>query len=86
MSSCGGSSGLEEGFEEGVGCLVKGGFVIAFEVWVEIVAEGGRGDVEEAEPGEGGGPVGVWERGMRGWRSWCWYGSGSECGCCGSLG
>jgi hypothetical protein len=36
-------SGLEESFEEGVSCLVKGDFVIVFEVWVEIVAEGGGG-------------------------------------------
>jgi hypothetical protein len=42
----------------------EGGFVIAFEVWVEIVAKGGRGNVEEAEPaGEGGGPIGVWKKG-----------------------
>jgi hypothetical protein len=58
-------SGLEESFEEGVSCLVKGDFVIAFEVWVEIVAEGGWGNVEEAELGEGGGPVGVWKKGFK---------------------
>jgi hypothetical protein len=55
----------EDSFEEGVGCLVKGGFVIAFKVWVEVVAEGGWGKVEEAEPGEGGGPIGVWEKGFK---------------------
>jgi hypothetical protein len=35
-----------------------------FKVWVEVVAEGGRGKVKEAEPGEGGGPIGVWEKGF----------------------
>ncbi len=34
-------SRLEESFEEGMSCLVKGDFVVAFKVWVEIVAEGG---------------------------------------------
>jgi hypothetical protein len=57
-------SRLEESFEEGVGCLVKGGFVVAFKVWVEIVAKGGWGNVEEAEPGEGRGPIGVWKKGF----------------------
>ncbi len=57
-------SRLEESFEEGVSCLVKGDFVVAFKVWVEIVAEGGRGNVEEAQPGEGGGPIGVWKKGF----------------------
>jgi hypothetical protein len=57
-------SRLEESFEEGVSCLVKGDFVVAFKVWVEIVAKGGWGNVEEAEPGEGRGPIGVWKKGF----------------------
>lgn len=48
-----------------MGCLVEGGFVITFEVWVEIVSEGRRGDVKEAEPGEGRGPVGVRKEGCK---------------------
>jgi hypothetical protein len=66
----------KEGFEEGMCRLVEEGLVAAFVVGVEVVAERGRGDVKEAEPGEGGGPVGVREEG----------GENGGVGCCTGVG
>lgn len=44
-----------------MGSGIEEGFVVTFQVWVEVKAKRGRSDIQKAEPGEGRGPVGIGE-------------------------